>query len=245
MSIISTAVRFLVNSFVSGLVDSFHIGAIRMLFSDKEARNALINTIKLNVFLLLGVTILIQLCLPVFCDWQGVGEPPRWLVYTTDAILFVVFVAPVYTLALLYNVDYYAIITQRVLLRLSRTQSIIEPESVSFIRKVEIVIDTIRGILLPLMLMVIASCLRYIPQIGTPLSFVYTCWINSFSCFDYKWTLLDSQSTLESRIVLFERLWVYMLGFGFPHSVLFAWLPSTWALCFYAVFFRFSYVLLF
>ncbi len=54
--------------------------------------------------------------LAVLRAWQGVPALPAWLGVTCDALLLLLFVAPVYVLALLYNSEYHATIAQRVLL---------------------------------------------------------------------------------------------------------------------------------
>ncbi len=94
-----------------------------------------------------------------------------------------------------------------------------------------------RATLLALILMLVVSALGALPVAGRPLSLVYTCWLNSFYCFDYKWTLLASHATLDTRIAMFERNWAYMFGFGLPCTLLLAWLPGTWSLGLYAVLF--------
>lgn len=53
MSTPTASLKLFLKSFLSGLVDSLNISAVRVLWADKDARDALVNGLKLNVVLLL------------------------------------------------------------------------------------------------------------------------------------------------------------------------------------------------
>lgn len=46
------SLRLFLKSFLSGITDALNVSAVRVLLADKEARNALGEGLKLNVFLL-------------------------------------------------------------------------------------------------------------------------------------------------------------------------------------------------
>jgi len=58
--------------------------------------------------------------------------------------------------------------------------------------------------------------LKTMPGIGTPLYFVFTCWLVSIYCFEYRWAHMQWSS--RARLNYFERHWLYFAGFGFPVS---------------------------
>lgn len=60
----------------------------------------------------------------------------------------------------------------------------------------ERVVDSLYGTLLVISLSLIILPLSFVPFIGLPLSFVYSAWLYSFYCFDYKWTTIHTDVLL-------------------------------------------------
>lgn len=63
--------------------------------------------------------------------------------------------------------------------------------------------------------------LRFIPYVGTALSFMYCCVANSYYVFESHW--IKSNWPLSERIEYLESRWSYFLGFGFPISLVSFW----------------------
>ncbi|KAH8555317.1 etoposide-induced protein 2.4-domain-containing protein, partial [Umbelopsis sp. PMI_123] len=79
------------------------------------------------------------------------------------------------------------------------------------------------------------SILQMIPQIGTIVSFIVSCWFMSYYCFEFKWINLGL--TMDQRMSSLERHWAFFLGFGIPLTTLTFFLSSLRAAAVYAIFF--------
>ncbi|KAG2183146.1 hypothetical protein INT43_006141 [Umbelopsis isabellina] len=86
-----------------------------------------------------------------------------------------------------------------------------------------------------------ASCaiflgvLQMIPHIGTPISFIVSCWFISYYAFEFKWVNLGF--TMDQRMAYLEKHWAFFLGFGLPLTTLTFFLSSLRSAAVYAVFF--------
>ena len=94
--------------------------------------------------------------------------------------------------------------------------------------------ETYRLLLLGFGLMFSAASYT-LPWVGPAVSFVWTCWINAFYCFEYRWT--NRGWALRTRVEYFERHWAYFLGFGAPVTLLTFFLPQTHSYAVFAFFF--------
>ncbi|KZO95714.1 hypothetical protein CALVIDRAFT_482410 [Calocera viscosa TUFC12733] len=64
-------------------------------------------------------------------------------------------------------------------------------------------------------------CLAYVPLLGQPAGFVFTCWVNSYYCFEF--VGIARGMTLSERIKYHEERWAYYLAFGLPSAALCMW----------------------
>ncbi|KZT60367.1 hypothetical protein CALCODRAFT_429402 [Calocera cornea HHB12733] len=64
-------------------------------------------------------------------------------------------------------------------------------------------------------------CLAYVPLVGGPAGFVFTCWVNSYYCFEF--VGIARGMTLSERIKHHEERWAYYLAFGLPSAALCMW----------------------
>ncbi|KAL0096234.1 etoposide-induced protein 2.4-domain-containing protein [Phycomyces blakesleeanus] len=60
--------------------------------------------------------------------------------------------------------------------------------------------------------------LRLIPIVGKTISFVASCIIMSYYCFEYKWTYIGWSK--DQSMLFIEKHWAYFLGFGLPVAAL-------------------------
>ncbi|CEP07224.1 hypothetical protein [Parasitella parasitica] len=66
--------------------------------------------------------------------------------------------------------------------------------------------------------------LRYIPFVGSMLSFLTYCIVMAYYCFEYKW--MGQDWTIEQRMVYAEEHWAYCLGFGLPATTIIFFLST-------------------
>ncbi|KAG8784451.1 hypothetical protein FRC15_003247 [Serendipita sp. 397] len=64
----------------------------------------------------------------------------------------------------------------------------------------------------------VSFALSYIPVIGKTLSFLFTCWVDSYYCFEFVWQAKGL--SLAARVKYLEERWAYFLGFGLPTTAL-------------------------
>ena len=74
-----------------------------------------------------------------------------------------------------------------------------------------------------------------LPWIGTPLSFIYSCWLSSLYCFEYSW--INTGLPFGRRLDAFESHWAYFLGFGLPFTAATFFLPFLIGSAVYALVF--------
>ena len=89
-----------------------------------------------------------------------------------------------------------------------------------------------------LLLVLVQSTLSYrIPYVGPLLSFIQYAWIASYSSFEFSWQHMGY--SLEKRIEMLERHWVYHLAFGSPVTLMSFFFPQAVNQGVFALFFPF------
>ncbi|EJU05472.1 hypothetical protein DACRYDRAFT_103960 [Dacryopinax primogenitus] len=78
-------------------------------------------------------------------------------------------------------------------------------------------------------------CLAYLPVMGKPAGFVFTCWVNSYYSFEF--VNIARGLTLSERIKQHEERWAYYLFFGLPSAALCMWGSSLANAASYALLF--------
>eukprot|EP00051_Salpingoeca_urceolata_P024415 m.429022 g.429022 ORF g.429022 m.429022 type:complete len:207 (+) comp20235_c0_seq11:340-960(+) len=81
----------------------------------------------------------------------------------------------------------------------------------------EQIADMLWSIVMQQILLIQVGLMQAVPMVGTPLSFVYTCWLYSLYSFEYTW--LNARWSVRKRLDYYESHWAYFLGFGVPFTV--------------------------
>ena len=77
--------------------------------------------------------------------------------------------------------------------------------------------------------------LYFVPFLGLPLSFGFSCFVASFYAFDMKWSLRGI--SLQRRLDTLEENWPYYLGWGLPPTLCTFFFPTFFSLGVYALIF--------
>jgi hypothetical protein len=80
------------------------------------------------------------------------------------------------------------------------------------------IVTTINTIILYSNFALFIAFVRWIPFIGSIISFFIYCIIMSYYCFEYKW--INQDWTIEQRMIYAEQHWAYCLGFGLPATII-------------------------
>ncbi|KAI8048764.1 etoposide-induced protein 2.4-domain-containing protein [Gilbertella persicaria] len=78
------------------------------------------------------------------------------------------------------------------------------------------IFDSIYTILLYGHFALFIALLKYIPWVGSILSFLLYCMVMTYYCFEYTWI----DWSIEQRMTYIEQHWAYCLGFGLPATTI-------------------------
>lgn len=225
--------------FVGGFQDAISMHRILIFFVNSEtvgvntAKCALLNglifvgSIQLFDWLLMPVIHIIPHVFLELRDGSGgvwVTSLIDWLVFTVYHLLWLF---PVYCISFILSTIWYQEIADQVYLLTEGKAAVRDTKS--------ILRDEIYRFLVVAALLLQTSIISLIPLVGTGFSFVYTCWVYSLYCFEYKWALQGWD--LERRFRHLETNWAYFAGFGAPCTLVTFFWPKFVSLGVFAVFF--------
>eukprot|EP01126_Amoeba_proteus_P018240 TRINITY_DN191_c0_g1_i9.p1 TRINITY_DN191_c0_g1~~TRINITY_DN191_c0_g1_i9.p1 ORF type:complete len:231 (-),score=24.12 TRINITY_DN191_c0_g1_i9:8-700(-) len=171
-----------------------------------------------GVFLMVNFLINV-LAIPLFeSHLQSYNDPfiTNWylpcVMFVVDIVLKVLFVM-LYGSLFLINGDYYLEIALAMEKRIKNSP--LANQTTQQHWKSDLANKVYEPLLLVAFICVL-SPLPIVPIVGTPLYFVYSCWLTSFYCFNFKWALRDSKMSVDSKVDFFESRWLYFMGFGLP-----------------------------
>ena len=133
-------------------------------------------------------------------------------VQSTASVTFtVLWLVPMYVISFLLNTIWYMEIAEGVFK--AQVKDKYPTPTISHVIR-----DEVYRVFLMLWMALLIFALNAVPSFfGFIPSFALCSWVYAFYCFDYKWTFQGLN--LQTRMTLFERHWVYMLGFGAPCAV--------------------------
>mmetsp|Transcript_10328 Transcript_10328/g.19009 ORF Transcript_10328/g.19009 Transcript_10328/m.19009 type:complete len:301 (-) Transcript_10328:738-1640(-) len=157
-------------------------------------------------------------------------------VVEATALLFqALWLVPMYVLSIVLNATFNLDIAKQVY-----TMHIGPPA-----KNIDSLTDVIRDSLYNYLLMgwVSLFCLAvdHVPIIGPPVSLIWTSWAIAFYAYDIVWTLEGWD--FQKRLLVFQRSWLFMLGFGFPPALMTFCLPQFLGYGIYALAFPMSIML--
>ncbi len=113
------------------------------------------------------------------------------------------------------------------------------------VKSVESVLDLVRDSMYNYFLMAWVSLfcwgIYYVQIIGPIISLLWTSWAIAFYAYDLVWALKGWE--FQKRLLLFQRHWIFMLGFGFPSATATFLMPQFLGYSVYALAFPVSIIL--
>ncbi|KAI9593392.1 etoposide-induced protein 2.4-domain-containing protein [Syncephalis fuscata] len=144
-----------------------------------------------------------------------------WLDMILTCAYQILWVYPIYCLSFFLNSIWYQKVADHAYcLREGKTAS----AQISFDRLVNRITDEVYRTLLFFNYIIFVSLVYTLPLIGPLASFLYTCWIAAFYCFEYDW--INRGWTMDQRMDYFEARWAYFAGFGFPCTAVTFFFPQ-------------------
>ncbi|KAI8997204.1 etoposide-induced protein 2.4-domain-containing protein, partial [Pilobolus umbonatus] len=188
-----------VSYFTKGIQQAFNWNRVYyLLINSRVVRQTLFKSIALNVFIYLGILILVE-------TFYSTPDHHLFGYAYSDLTGY-----PLYLICLLFNSQFYAQIAQA-----QQRYSYQQEQTMA---------TSVYTIILYANCAVFIFILRRIPVIGSIAAFLLYCIFMSYYCFDYKWKNQDW--TIEQRMAYTEQHWAYYLGFGFPAATLTFFLSS-------------------
>lgn len=139
--------------------------------------------------------------------------------YFVDALYYITWVFPLYFISLLLNFCWYADIASL----LHKHDKTDRKKKTAQQRPSAHIADAIYGFLLSQSFLIQIVLLSLVPFFGKMISFVYFCWLYSFSSMEYR--LINLGWPLPKRLEFFEKNYIYYLGYGTPFTVVYFTLP--------------------
>eukprot|EP01122_Echinamoeba_exundans_P005351 TRINITY_DN15518_c0_g1_i1.p1 TRINITY_DN15518_c0_g1~~TRINITY_DN15518_c0_g1_i1.p1 ORF type:complete len:404 (-),score=49.24 TRINITY_DN15518_c0_g1_i1:130-1341(-) len=207
--------------FGRGVVDSLNILHVIKALKKKEIRSLVWNCLFLNLFIFLGSNLLYSYALTPFFNWlttsdsEDISNVVLWIKWIMDFFWMALWVFPVYVLSFLLNGMWYDKISEIVYKDYPRREEPAAKDTEMY----GMLVDQVQKITLMWFFVLIGILWSFVPYIGLPISFVYSSWLYSLYCFEYRWAVLYPNRSPALNLESMEYYYLYYGGFGAPFAI--------------------------
>lgn len=196
----------------SGLRDAFRWDLlVKLLVSDVEIRAHMFKSFVLNIIGLVSVYAFDLILMPLF---HRTASPTS--IVSTSGIYHIVWLLPVVGGSLYLNGIWCSTIAEKVYAMQHGRQHYAAPTTYTGL--LTTIASSAYRVILIVTSVSVSFALSYIPVVGSSLSFLFTCWVDSYYCFEFAWQAQGL--SLAARVRYLEERWAYFLGFGLPTTAL-------------------------
>lgn len=211
---VSTTLGLQVEWAVQGVLDAVNFQRVLALVQeDSEIRALVVKSAILNALSITSVGVFDWLILPLLDPGNR-----KWFHRHFEALYQGLWLAPLVALSLFLNLTWCSQIAERTFqIKHGRKAYSASPYS----GMVAHIAGSAYRVILIASYLILGFLLEYVPYVGTILSFIYICYVNSYYCFEYLW--ISRGMTLSQRVKHEEERWAYYFAFGFPSAFLCLW----------------------
>lgn len=194
-----------------GLKDSFRWNhVVNIVISDGEIRAHMLKSLILNSLGLFSIFVFDLIILPLL---HRKASPSS--IVSTWGVYQLFWVLPVVGGSLYFNGIWCSTIADKLYTLQHGRQSTIPTTYTGFITSIA---SSAYRVILIVTSLAVSWSLSYIPFVGSTLSFIFVCWVDSYYCFEFVWRAKGL--SLAARVRYLEERWAYFLAFGLPTTAL-------------------------
>ncbi|KAF9264739.1 EI24-domain-containing protein [Marasmius fiardii PR-910] len=190
-----------------GLKDAFRWDVVFSVAGDPEIRANIYKSLLLNTLSLTSIYVFDWFLQPLVHGQQ------KWLRRNVGWVYQTLWLFPVIGLSFYLNSSWCSVIAKRTFILQHGNRATAE-QPTTYAGMIKAIATSAYRVVMVFTSLAVSFAFKSIPYVGSVISFIFLCWVDSYYCFEFVW--IARGLSLSSRVRYLEERWAYYLAFGFP-----------------------------